>query len=143
MSLDTFQRQPSTPVDPVTGSDTALLGLAMIARFHSVPVSSEELALLLEQMGETYGAEHILSAAWEMGLDARVMRSSMEQMSEVPLPALAISGDGHYCVLAQVGEDHVLILVPGEPSPRSIPHGEFAERWSGDVIVFAGKALKS
>ena len=58
----------------------------------------------------------------------------------MPLPAIARHADGHFFVLAGVGDDRVLIQDPRETGPRTLDRTEFDATWSGEVILFARRA---
>lgn len=133
--VEETQRQQASP--PI---DTGLAGLAMLARFHALPVNSDQLAHEFKVDGRPFGDEEILQAAKRLGLSAKILSSTPKRLDKIPLPALGKRTDGAYFILARVDGDQALIQSPGSTRPDIVPLDELASVWSGTVILFASRA---
>jgi len=131
---ETQPQQPSPPID------TGLAGLAMLARFHALPVNADQLAHEFKVDGNPFGDEEILLAAKKLGLNAKILSSALKRLDKIPLPALGKRTDGSYFILARVDGDKALIQSPGNTRPDIVPLDELASVWSGKIILFASRA---
>ncbi|MEK1939623.1 MAG: cysteine peptidase family C39 domain-containing protein [Pseudomonas sp.] len=101
--------------------DTGLACLVMLARFHNVAASPEQLAHEYLDNGRQFGRAELLLAAKQLGLKATSVRSKPERLAHVPLPAIAASNDGRFFIIAQLDGEKALIHDPALPAPRSSP----------------------
>ena len=137
----------SPPPGPA-GPSGALAALCLIARLHQV---AAEPAHLAHQLG--WSPSHrptpsdLILAAKQIGLKARLSRSSANRLALVPLPALALlrdpGGEPRVVVLAQCDGQRVLFQDPSEsiqggrpvrspwpvPTSRSPPARSRPARW--------------
>ena len=119
--------------------DSGLLGLVILARFHNIPADPDHLAHEFREPGQAFGTRQILLAAKHLGLKAKCVRTDPGRLARTPLPALALTHDGHYWILARVDADKVLMQRPGQ-NPQVLPIEDFAADWSGELILFASRA---
>ncbi len=137
----------------------ALQSLCLIARLHQV---AADPAALAHQLGlspsEPIEVSDLLRAAQSLGLKARKVSCGVERLALTPLPALAlvrerpVEGEGssvtprgvRAAVLAQCDGHRVLLQEPGEEAsagrPVIEPVEEFAQRWTGDLILVTSRA---
>lgn len=121
--------------------DSGLLGLVILARFHNISADPDHLAHEFGEPGQVFGPRQILLAAQHLGLKARCVRTSLERLDRTPLPALALTNDGRFLILARVDaeNDKVLVQPPGQ-GPQVVSGDVFAVEWSGELILFASRA---
>ncbi len=128
-----------------------LAALCAIARFHQVAADPHHLAHQLGlNSGDVIDADVLVRAARHLGLKARHTRSRPDRLSVTPLPALALmrpasEAEPEFVILAQTDGERVLLQRPGAADPADArptmqPMALFAERWSGELILFASKA---
>jgi subfamily B ATP-binding cassette protein HlyB/CyaB len=129
-----------TEADLLSETDTGLLGLVMVARYHGIAASSDELAHEFREDGQPFSLRDILLAANKLGLKAKSVRSDRSRLDRVPFPALAEGIDGHYMILARADNNQVLIQIPGKERPDVISTDAFAARWTGQLILIASRA---
>ena len=84
--------EASSPPQPTP--DTGLIGLVMLARFHSVAADADQLAHDYREAGKPFGIPQILLAAKHLGLKAKLTRTDQSRLAHTPLPALAVDLDG-------------------------------------------------
>ncbi|MEW6292454.1 MAG: type I secretion system permease/ATPase [Pseudomonadota bacterium] len=121
-------------------SDTGLLGLAMLARFHGLAADPAQLAHQFKAPGEAFGTAQILLAAKALGLKAKRVHTEVARLDRTPLPALAASNDGRFFILARIDGDQALIQEPGAQRPQVLSIAELTARWNGELILFASRA---
>lgn len=123
--------------------DIGLHSLVAIARFHQIPADSDQLAHQFGIPGQPFTDTELLLAAKAIGLKAKVLTLTGQDLARAVLPALAKDKSGGYFVLARVstGESGdgsltgVLIHDLREPAPRAITVEELEQMWSGDLIA--------
>ncbi len=132
-----------------TAASTAqgLSALCVVARLHQI---AAEPGLLAHQLGlapsASIGVDELLRAARHLGLKARRVSSSIERLPLTPLPALALMGSDEQTlraiVLARCDGERVLVQDPvgPQPGPAAQPINQFAQGWSGDLILLASRA---
>ncbi|THF65558.1 type I secretion system permease/ATPase [Pseudothauera nasutitermitis] len=120
--------------------DTGLACLVMLARFHGVAADPDQLAHEYVVDGAPFGVAEILLAAKKLGLQAKRVTTPLERLARTPLPAVALTAEGGFVVLARADEDKVLIQDPRAGRPQVVARAEFAERWTGELILFTSRA---
>ncbi len=116
-------------------TDTGVACLVMMARLHGLPASPEQIQHQFGLSGEQLGRMDLLRAAKAVGLKAKESKADGARLAKLPLPAIAIHKDGHYFILARVGNGKVLIQDPLEQRPLSLPLETFLQSWSGELIL--------
>lgn len=99
MSADAA-RGPSDPPEsehsansPVE-SDTGLICLLILARFHDLPADGAQLRHQFAQSGQVLSETDLLRAAKHLGMKAGLVKSTWSKLPGAPLPALAKRIDG-------------------------------------------------
>lgn len=123
--------------------DTGLACLVMLARFHGISASSEQLAHEFTPSGESFGKPELLLAAKQLGLKAQMSRCSIERLMHTPLPALAQDGAGKFFIIARVDQDKVLIHDPRVERPEVLSLLTLDARWSGELMLVRSQASLS
>ena len=121
-------------------SDSGLLCLLIMARFHGVPADGSQLH---HQFGETsyvLSEADLLRAAIYLGFRAARIRSSWNELGCTPLPAIAKMSDGRYVVIAKVEAGKVLVQDPSGERPLIIARAEFEATWSAELVLIAKRA---
>lgn len=67
--------------------DTGLACLVMLARFHNVATSPEQLTHEFAEDGRQFAKAELLLASKKLGLKAKAVRSSLDRLSLLPLPS--------------------------------------------------------
>ena len=123
-------------------TDTGLLSLLMIAGYHGVPADAKQLR---HEFGSVpFATQTILLAAKALGLGARLIDQDVGRLDRAPLPAIGISKNHTYFLVAKydpgrTGGARVLIQRPGEP-PQILSVSEFEAAWSGQLILVTSRA---
>ena len=83
----------------------------------------------------------LIKAAEKLGFSAKGVKSGIEGMNEVPLPAIAHvvvkKMLQHYVVVYKFTKDYVEIMDPGDGEIHRKTHAEFAEEWTGVLILLS------
>ena len=118
--------------------------LCLLARLHHIAAQPEAL---LHQLGlsprERASTSDLLQAAKLIGLKAKAVRSTVAQLAQTPLPALALMNDGRVVLLAQCDGQRVLFMDPGAvdaTSPTIEPLSVFQTQWSGKLMLATSRA---
>ena len=120
--------------------DAGLACLAMLARIHQIAVDTEQLAHRFKVSGESFGTTEILLAAKQLGLQAKPIRTSLDRLGRIPLPAIAVDNSGGYFILARFDSGKALIHDPKAERPQVVSRDELLERWNGELILFTSRA---
>lgn len=130
-----MQEQGITPGPSATALDTGLACLAMLARFHNVAVSPEQLAHEYVAEGQLFGKAEILLATRQLDLKAKAIRTTFERLGQTPLPAIACATDGGFFIIARVDQEKILIHDPRAQRPEMISAEQLQARWSGELTL--------
>lgn len=122
--------------------DSGLSCLVMLARFHNVAASPEQLQHEFAVDGSDFGADEILMAAKKLGLKAKATRSSVSRLSKLPLPAIASTPDGEFFIIARedTARAQILIHSPLAQRPEALNIDRLESRWNGSLILLQSEA---
>lgn len=83
----------------------------------------------------------LVKAAEKLGFSAKGVKGELEAMSEAPLPAIAHvvvkKMLQHYVVVYKFTKDYIEIMDPGDGQIHRKTHAEFAEEWTGVLILLS------
>ncbi|MGH8466289.1 MAG: type I secretion system permease/ATPase, partial [Pseudomonas sp.] len=128
----TATKQPS--------SDTGLLCLTMLARYHQVAADVDQLAHEFRSPDVPFGVTEILLAARKLNLRARRVQVVASRLSTTPLPAIGRNVDGNFFILARFDAGKALIHDPRLSSPTELTTEALGKTWTGELILFASRA---
>ncbi|NMG50142.1 type I secretion system permease/ATPase [Azoarcus communis] len=120
--------------------DTGLTCLVMMARLHGVAADPDQLSHEYKVDGAVFGVPDILLASKKLGLQAKRVVTRLERLSRTPLPAVALTVEGRFVVLARADDENVLIHDASAGRPQVLARADFAAIWSGELILFASRA---
>ncbi|KAF2410195.1 type I secretion system permease/ATPase [Pseudomonas antarctica] len=115
--------------------DTGLVCLVMLARFHSVAASAEQLAHEFAPANQPFTQRELLLAARKLGLKAKSVNTTIARLDRTPLPAIAANGDGTFFIIAKLDQGKALIQDPRAERPEVITFQALAARWSGELLL--------
>ena len=120
--------------------DSGLACLVMLARFHDMAVSAEQLVHRFGARRERFSSAQLLQAFSQLKLKARLAKCRVERLHQLPLPAIAIDRQGEHFIIARVEGEQVLTQDPGLSSPQVMMLDALQARWSGEVILVRSQA---
>lgn len=126
--------EPSADTGGAPHIDTGLASLVMLARFHQVAVSAEQLAHEFAS-GDTFQISELLLAAKKIGLKAKVAKVSLERLDRTPLPAITQDKSGNFFIIARLDQGKALIHDPKAQRPEIITMEVLAERWTSQLLL--------
>ncbi|WP_449126295.1 type I secretion system permease/ATPase [Pseudomonas viridiflava] len=124
---------PGAAPNDASRIDTGLASLVMLARFHQVSASPEQLAHEFSS-GDTLQASELLLAAKKLGLKAKFAKVAIDRLDRTPLPAIAQGADGQFFIVARLDKGKVLIHDPRSQRPEIITIEDFVARWAGRLL---------
>ncbi|MEA1030854.1 type I secretion system permease/ATPase [Pseudomonas sp. N-137] len=134
-----MQEQGTSP-GPSAALDTGLACLAMLARFHNVAVSTEQLTHEYVAEGQLFGKAEILLATRQLDLKAKAIRTTFERLGQTPLPAIACASDGGFFIIARMDQEKILIHDPRSQRPEMISAEQLQARWGGELILIRSQS---
>lgn len=111
----------------------ACLGMVMGYHGHHAPLV--ELRQACEVSRDGVNALSILRAARARGFGAEAYSTEVEELAQVPLPAIIHWNFNHFVVLERLGKRNVTITDPGG-GRRTLPREAFGKAYTGVVLVF-------
>ncbi|SEJ03667.1 ATP-binding cassette, subfamily B, HlyB/CyaB [Azotobacter beijerinckii] len=120
--------------------DSGLACLVMLARFHNVAASPEQLVHEFAEDGRPFGQAELLLAAKKLGLKAKSAHSKVERLVHTPLPAIATSTDGRFFIIARIDDGKALTHDPLAQRPGVLSFEDLEARWSGELILIRSEA---
>ncbi|WP_299734241.1 type I secretion system permease/ATPase [uncultured Endozoicomonas sp.] len=122
-------------------TDTGIHCLVMLAKFHGVAAEAEQLHHQFGRADAALDDTAMLRAAKSLKLKARKIKVTMDQLVDLPLPAIARQVDGSYFIIARVHEGKALIQSPLKQSPEAVSLDVLETLLSGDVLLFTKRSL--
>ena len=139
--LDTATLDHANPASNVI--DAGLNCLALLMRFHGLAADPADLTHAAGLGANNISSDDLIRLTRRQGLKARIIRSrSWACLPATPLSAIAGCRDGGFVVLAQFGENKVLIQHGRTMRPEIVARVEFEALWDGthdDLIHRAGR----
>jgi subfamily B ATP-binding cassette protein HlyB/CyaB len=120
--------------------DTGLTCLVMLARFHNVAVSAEQLSHEYLSQGQPFGKAEILLASRKLALKAKAIKTTIERLVQTPLPAIACATDGRFFIIARLDQDKILIHNPESLRPEVLSSDQLLGMWQGELILLSSQA---
>ena len=68
---------------------------------------------------------------------ASLIRPTVEELREIPYPAIAKMTDGSYVAIGTVNDEVVLMIDPRQQKAVAVPVKEFLELWSNELLIFS------
>ncbi|MCU0937105.1 MAG: type I secretion system permease/ATPase, partial [Gammaproteobacteria bacterium] len=122
------------------GLDPAFRCVALVARLHGVIADPAALAHELAPPDRPAGTAEVLQALKSLGLRARWLTADPVAPGRLPLPAIGLSREGRWFVLAQSDGDRVLVQDPAAAGPEVVNAATLAARWDGRVVLVTRRA---
>ncbi|WP_122665912.1 type I secretion system permease/ATPase [Pseudomonas viridiflava] len=116
--------------------DTGLASLVIVARFHQIAASPEQLAHEFGIPNELMSQENLLIAARKLGLKAKAATVTVARLSRTPLPAVVADKNGKFFIIARLDQGKALIHDPLVQRPEVITLQALEDRWNGQLLLF-------
>ncbi len=120
-------------------TDCGAACLASVARYYRLRLPLWDIR---RQAGTNKGgtsAYGLVKAAESLGFDAKGIQIELDDLKEVPLPAIAHlqlpSGTHHFVVVYKVGKHTVKVMDPAFGRMQTIKLEAFSQRWTGVAIL--------
>jgi len=113
----------------------------MLARFHHVAVSPEQLKHEYLQSNQVFDKDNLVLAARSLKLKSKAIKSSVGRLSHCPLPAIASDLNGRFFIILKVNDSQVQIYDPLLQKPTILSIEELKARWDGSLILLTTQAM--
>lgn len=121
----------------------ALEGLILLAHFHHISVSAEQIKHKYDIYGKGINLSSWLLAAKELGLKAKLLKKDKSRLPFVSLPAMVWDKEfGNHFILAQIDhQNHQYLIYDFElDNTLLLSESDFEQRYNGEVILVASRA---
>lgn len=120
-------------------TDTGLHCLILVATYHNISADYEQIKHSFAIDDDGMNTLQMLKASSELGLKSKKATVQLKRLYKLPLPAVLITKEGEYLVLAKANDDQFLIFDPQIGKPSSLSTIEMIELWNNDIILFSPK----
>lgn len=116
--------------------------LALVLKFLQIAVEPAQLDHQSGNKGEQeISPGDLVRLAKQVGVKSRLLRTEPSaDLSKYPLPAIGRWKEGGYFIIGKFSSKQVLIQDPREAKPSIVSPEEFAERWSGELVLVTTRA---
>lgn len=125
----------SDPADLSIDLDTGAVCLVVLARFHNIAASVEQLRYQLNSSVQLLSQSDLLLAARKLGLKSKLVETTTSRLNRTPLPAIATDRDGSFFIIAKIDNGKVLIKDPCCNGPEVISLEHLETRWTGGLVL--------
>jgi HlyB family type I secretion system ABC transporter len=122
-------------VAQVDEMDCGAACFAMVCRHFGRVVSLSRIRDLCHTAHDGTSLRGLVAAATEVGLSARALKVSRQNLGDMPLPAICHYEGNHWLVVYRVDREHVYVADPARSRLR-LTHEEFLAKWSGYAALF-------
>lgn len=129
--------------DGMESIDSGLMCLVLLARFHGIPADPAQLIHEFRPTDKPFEVADIMLAAKKMNLQVKKVTTTIDRFDRTPLPAMMLTKDGRFCVLAKADDDQLLIHDPAFERPQILSREDFLLLWNGELILFASRESMS
>ncbi|MDH1126940.1 type I secretion system permease/ATPase [Enterobacter sp. GD03975] len=126
--------------DKIKYQDNATIALKIIAHFHGVALNIQDVKHAYDPKGSGLSQVQWLLAAKDIGLKARAVKKTYQQLDKLTLPALVWDDSGKHFILARVDKDKYLIHDLELKKPVVLSKKDFISRYTGMVILVTSRA---
>ncbi len=124
-------------------TDPALSCFILLAQFLGVPADPRQIAHDRGKGDDPYSLEDLSRIAKRIGLIGRIRRCEAQELSRLPLPALAQLTDGDAALVLKIEESsvdpRVLVQFADRERPEVWTAAELAGRFAGRVLVMTAR----
>jgi ATP-binding cassette subfamily B protein len=124
-----------TYVRQIDEMDCGAASLAMIARHFGRAVPLARIRQLVNTGLDGTSLRSLCTAAEELGLAARSVKASPQNLDRMPLPAICHWDGDHWLLLYHITRRHAYLADPAIGF-RRVPRDEFDRRWTGYAALF-------
>ncbi len=123
-------------------NDFALSALVMLAQYHGIPVSANDIKHDFDPCNEGLTSESWLTAAKSIGLKVRMEKKDIKRLPFINLPVLIWSDSGMHFILAGIDEQNGQYLIHDFHEDRmlKITADDFISRYNSRVISVTSRA---
>lgn len=118
--------------------DTGLQTLALMLRFHGVPVDTAQIEH--QFAGVRVRIPEMLRCAKTLKLKARSITTDWAYLLNAQLPAIAECRDGDFLIVGKVAEPGALVQVPSVGRPQLMTRAQFEAQWTGRLVLMTRRA---
>ncbi|MHC8301730.1 type I secretion system permease/ATPase [Pseudomonas sp. ZS1P83] len=115
--------------------DTGAVCLVVLARFHNIAASVEQLRYQLSSSVQLLSQSELLLAARKLGLKSKLVQTTISRLDRTPLPAIATDRDGSFFIIAKIDNGKALIQDPCCNGPEVISLEHLEARWTGALVL--------
>ena len=116
--------------------------LYTVAAYYGIAVDMDRVVYDLGLEGDKMTPQDILRASRKINLKSRLTKVNMYALRDMTVPALLITKEGDYIILAKASQENVLLLYPYEQAPRVLQYEELGNVWQGDIILLIPRVHK-
>ena len=124
--------------------NTGLISLEIVAKFNQIDIDMRSIVRNYGIETADVSPEEIIRIAQHTGFKIKKKNMQLKDLSsKYPLPAIVRQKNDIYVVVLAVKQDEgkVMVLVPGEQSPRAVKIDEFQENLQDFILVLKHKML--
>lgn len=126
--------------------DTGLACFLVLMQLMHISITKEQIDHVRRFETENSDLKSLLLLAREVKCKGKIRNASVEQLSELLQPVIALCRDGTYFVLGRIdtkedGSKRVMVLLPQDRAPKYLTLEEFRNLYAGMILIIAKKGF--
>ena len=124
-----------------TKYDCGIACLQMVLERKGIKVDAQKLRSEAGMLSNGTSLWGLKQAADSNGLKASTWQLSIDDLSQIPLPALAFVSSNHFVVVERIEQDGRLIILDPSYGRLRYEPSAFKQLWRGETLVFDGEQV--
>ena len=135
-------KQPELPngaaaLPEASTPDAGVTSLTMLLTLKGIPADAGQIRHRFG--GASVGLEDMLRLSKELGLKARILKTTWPRLVHTPLPGIAAVKTGGFLLIAKTDAEKALVQAPGS-RPRLMTRAELEAEWDGRLLLVTTRA---
>ena len=129
----------STSKQTASNIPTGMICLAKILTHFGTRLDEPKFVKQHERSDQALLWDDLRKTARHYHLRSQLLHATLDELREIPVPAIAKMKSGTYVVIVVNNDEAVYLIDPRLQQPVALAQKQFADAWSGEVLIFSAR----